>query len=827
MRVRISKYLTGRYFLAGSVFFGLYLFLGHVGLKLASIEGIVSLLWPPTGLSLAALLIYGPSLWPFVGLGAFVTTLLVANNFVYSLTITICNILQALAGYWLLKKADFDTRLERIRDVIALVVLATMTATLISALGGAVGVISHLRPSWSLFLNAFWVWWLGNAMGILIFLPFFLSLRRGYFAGWSTSRFVEWVCLFLTLVVSVLVVFINVVASEIYSYPLAYIPFPFIVWAAFRFGPAGAALANLTVAGIAAVGTIYEVGPFVMGSLHQQLVLLWSFMGIVSITALILGAANSERERAQARLRSSLDGAHLGLWDWNMTKGEMFLDRNWGKIMGAQTGRTEENYDFWENLIHPDDREKVRRLLEKHVKQEMSIFEAEFRAMREDGSFIWVGARGRVTERSASGSPLRIMGTIQDISDRKRDEIALKEAKEVAEKANIEKSRFLANMSHEIRTPMNAIVGMTRILQDTVLEGEQREFLTTIRRNNESLLSIVNDILDFSKVEAGKLQLEMVEFDLKKYVDEIFELERTRAKANGIGLSYKIGPRVSRYVIGDRNRLKQILVNLIDNAIKFTEEGEILLEVNRPDLSKIPLEHRPLEEALGSSSEDNVSILILFSLKDTGSGIPQNQLWEIFEPFSQVSTSAEERRHGSGLGLAISKRTAEAMGGSMWAQSEEDNGSTIHFMIRTKTSTGSGIADGVEEPVFGNLANEHPFHILLAEDNIENQEVTREMLKRFGYEVDIVAGGKEIMRAVGDKTYDIILMDVQLPGFSGIQATREIRKGMPDDVQPRIIAMTGVADLENRKECFEAGMDDFLSKPVNPEQLRHALLQSS
>ena len=335
MRVRISKYLTGRYFLAGSVFFGLYVLLGHVGLKLASIEGIVSLLWPPTGLSLAALLIYGPSLWPFVGLGAFVTTLLVANSIVYSLTITICNILQALAGYWLLKKAGFDTRLERIRDVIALVVLATMTATLISALGGAVGVISHLRPSWSLFLNAFWVWWLGNAMGILIFLPFFLSLRRGYFAGWTPARFVEWVCLFLTLVVSVLVVFINVAASGIYSYPLAYIPFPFIVWAAFRFGPAGAALANLTVAGIAAVGTIYEVGPFVMGSLHQQLVLLWSFMGIVSITALILGAANAERERAQARLRSSLDGAHLGLWDWNMTKGGDLSRPQLGKDNGS------------------------------------------------------------------------------------------------------------------------------------------------------------------------------------------------------------------------------------------------------------------------------------------------------------------------------------------------------------------------------------------------------------------------------------------------------------------------------------------------------------
>ncbi len=828
---KVRACLNWGYFLKGSVFFVLYMLFGQVGLKFAQLEGFVSLLWLPTGLSLAAILVYGPSIWPFVGLGALVTTMIVGDSLLYTILVTTGNVLQALAGYWLLKRVGFDSQLERIRDVIFLVAMATLVPTTISAFAGSLGVtVTSDRPSILLFGNVFWLWWLGNAMGILVFTPFLLSIRREYFSGWPIARYVEWICLFLTLVISVLFVFTNVTGAGIYSYPLAYIPFPFLIWAAFRFGPPGAALASLTVGSMVAIGTYLRVGPFVIGSLQQQLLFLWTFVGLVAITSLILAAANSERERAQTRLQSSLEGARFGIWDWSSGDGTIQLDRNCARILGLDTFELEGTDAALAEFVKREDQATVAESIKDHLKGKIPFFEAEFRARRRDGEWIWLGARGRIIRRSVQGRPLRFMGTIQDVSDRKEDEIDLTKAKEVAEKANLEKSQFLASMSHEIRTPMNAMVGMTSLLLDTSLEGEQKDFVRSIRRNNETLLLIVNDILDFSRVEAGKLHLEAKEFDLKACIEEVLELNAVRIAKSGIKLRYTFGTRLSRFIVGDHHRLKEIVINLIDNALKHTEEGVVELTVKKPGENEIPFNVKPAKSQDWIGGVD--SYLVQFSVRDTGVGIPADSLDTIFEPFSQVHSGESRNQGGTGLGLAISKRMAEKMGGSMWVESELGKGSTFQFVIRAKSAAGemlpgdfAPIDEG--ETIFTNLAQDHPLEILLAEDNPENQEVARQLLLRFGYEVDVVNNGRKALEAIREKPYDIVFMDIQMPVLGGIETTRNIRRDVTDKNQPRIIVMTAVADSDNRTDCFAAGADDFVTKPVTPEKLRLALLQSA
>ena len=304
-------------------------------------------LLPPTGLSLAAMLIFGPGLWPFVALGNLIYSAFLGSNFYFTVCVAIGNTIQALLAWALLNENGFRRRMERVQDVLLLVLFAALAATMVSALCGAIGMMFLVGTSWNLFLNIFWIWWIGNTMGVLIVTPFLLSLRGDYFSGWSGSRLVEWSCLNVSLILSVMLVFIGVRVDFSYSYPLAYLPFPFIIWVVFRFGIPGATLANLLVASIAAVGTIYQKGPFFYTSVHHQLILVWSFMGIVAVSALILAAALKERENAQMRLASALESDSTGLRDWDIQSGRIYLDRNWARLFGYPDQDYEETVEFW------------------------------------------------------------------------------------------------------------------------------------------------------------------------------------------------------------------------------------------------------------------------------------------------------------------------------------------------------------------------------------------------------------------------------------------------------------------------------------------------
>jgi PAS domain S-box-containing protein len=782
---------------------------------------------------------------------------------------------------------------------------------------------------------------------------------------------------------------------------------------------------------------------------------------------------NEERRRIEARLKVSderlrlaLDSTQIGIFEWSVPAGLVYYSQGLWAMLGYDHGRMPSTVDAWQSLIHPDDLALYRRRTESQLNGIASFIEPEYRVRARSGDWRWVYSRSKSVANGPDGRPVRIIGTVQDITARREAETALRESQAEARKlslvaartdnpvlitspeGNIEwvneafcrvmeysleevvgknpahfmdgpdvdrgevaqiraamtqgqgistdvvnysksgrkyylhleiqpvrratgelenfiaietditarveteqqlrrakgeadaasraKSEFLASMSHEIRTPMNGVIGMTSLLMATHLTADQRDFVNTIRHSGEALLTIINDILDFSKIESGKMELECTPLDLAVCLEDALDLFAVQASAKKLELTYCLAPDVPPWVMGDVTRLRQVIVNLVNNAIKFTPSGSIAITV-----------------AAFGPTPSGKPLVLEFAVRDTGIGIPPDRVGRLFKAFSQVDSSTTRKYGGTGLGLAICQRLCQLMGGDVRVESTVGEGSTFFFTLQTEATPvpaeaappplpdmlregtvlcvekhpvtrarleglfsawGAScrvandlaaaaklssewekppvllVLDGGEAGLppaavlphlkcarlmifpFGQavpfddndgnpfatvakpikqgalmqtvvalfspvpaaavqkaaieerpLAEEFPLDVLLAEDNPVNQKVAIRFLERLGYRADAVGNGLEAVTTLENRRYDLVLMDLQMPEMDGLEASREIRRRLSPDRQPKIIALTANAMQGDRELCLDAGMDDYISKPVKLPEIAAAI----
>jgi len=545
-------------------------------------------------------------------------------------------------------------------------------------------------------------------------------------------------------------------------------------------------------------------------------------VGISSVTLMVLGfailtsmidrrlsAQALELESSENRYRMLFERSLAGVY--RSTLDGRILDANPAcvRIFGSASREEHLARHASEVWFEPADRDAfVARLIESK-----SLANSECRYRRKDGTAVWVLENATLLE-GQKGEPAVIEGTLIDITTRKEVEQEMRRVKEAAEQANQAKSEFLANMSHEIRTPMNGIIGMTDLVLDTELTEEQRDHLSTVRTSADTLLSILNDVLDFSKIESGKVEIETVAFSPRAAIANALKPLGVHALHKGLELTCDIDSDVPAEVVGDPTRIQQVVTNLVTNALKFTEQGHIRVAVR--------------EE---SRAEGCTKLHV--SVADTGIGIPREKQEAIFEAFRQADGSTTRRFGGTGLGLSISATLVRLMGGRLWVESEPGAGSTFHFTLALDTADARETRRADPRPLRRDVlesasadACAGASRILLVEDNVVNQRVASGLLVRRGHHVTVAENGREALARLARETFDLVLMDLQMPVMDGLAATAEIRRReRVTGEHVRIVAMTAHAMHSDRERCLAAGMDGFLSKPIEPHLLFAAVEQ--
>ncbi|MDD5285211.1 MAG: ATP-binding protein [Desulfuromonadaceae bacterium] len=525
-------------------------------------------------------------------------------------------------------------------------------------------------------------------------------------------------------------------------------------------------------------------------------------------------SAREAVDTANYRLSLATKAGGVGIWDYDVVNNRLIWDDQMYRLYGITPDTFSGAYEAWTAGLHPDDLLRGDKEIQMALSGE-NEFDTEFRVVWPDGSIHNIRALG-IVQRDTSGKPSNMIGTNWDITRSKQFEekllvfsdqmknknFELDSALKAAEQATKAKSEFLANMSHEIRTPLNAIIGFSALTLSTSLQPRQQDYIGKIHTSGELLLNIINDILDFSKIEAGHLVMERITFRLDIVIANVISMVQQNVLDKGLNLLIETSPEPAAYLIGDPHRLVQIIANLLNNAVKFTEYGEVSLET-------------------ALLTQENERQQLKFTVRDTGIGISDEQIDKLFQPFTQVDGSITRRFGGTGLGLSISKQLVEMMGGKIWCESTPGQGSTFSFTAwfdigqasdteLFKSDRDASGEDKTSSSIFSNT------RVLLVEDNEINQQLAIELLKKTGAVVDVASNGEEAVTMItrDSSSYDLVLMDIQMPVMDGFEATRIIRLDRRFIHLP-IIAMTAHAMHEEQQKIMQAGLDACITKPID------------
>ncbi|GAA3446570.1 hybrid sensor histidine kinase/response regulator [Planomonospora venezuelensis] len=767
----------------------LYAVAAKAAFALAAVHTVISPVWLPSGLAVAAVVLCGHRAVPAVLLGAFVFNASTGLPLWVAALIASGNALEAAGAGWLLRRTGFRRSAGRVRDVLALAVPAGLGAT---AAGAGVGVAAlwagGVVPAADL-VSSWVLWWFGDAIGVLTLTPVLLAAwaHRHRRPRPGRGRVAEAVLLALAL---------PVVTWPVLGAGRLTLVVPVLLWAAIRFRLVGASLASLFTSAVVIYAAARGVGPFVQPSFQGTLLTTQNYTMVLIATSMLVAAIITEREQAtsalhaqQERTRSIIATARDPFFgfdgdgvvtDWNRSAETTFGWSAQEAIGRPLTG-----------LIVPAE------VYHERFRSAMTAAEdrMEVLARHRDGRELPV----EVTIWSVeSVGRSRFNAFARDITERKQFERDLATARDRALEASRLKSQFLATMSHEIRTPMNAVIGLAAVLLAGPLGADQRRQLQGILTAGQTLLAIINDILDLSKIEADQLVLEEADFAPGALVRDVIGLLSGTAGAKGLTLTGSCGPELPALLRGDATRIRQILLNLVDNAVKFTPHGGVTVRAG----------------LTGVDPEGTAEVVI--EVTDTGIGIPGDKQESLFDPFVQADASTTREYGGTGLGLAISRRLARAMGGDLRVSSRPGRGSTFTCTIRLAQASAAGppADDGgtAAAPV-------RRSRLLLVEDNELNQMAAMEVLTLLGYHADLATNGQEAIAMAERTQYQAILMDCQMPVMDGYTATTVLRRREGKERRTPVIALTAGAFAEDRQRCLAAGMDDFIAKPFDCDEL--------